>query len=341
MRPLRPLLLALLVVSLATAASAHAQTVVPMPGGGKITVKLPVAKGKNGKKPAKRTNTVQVGIAEEKSAVFTDPRFLALGMKIARRSVAWDTFQYDWQIADVDAWMQKARAAGIRPLIAFNRSRLASKRHVIPTRAQWLDGFRKFRARYPWVRDFAATNESNHTPPGAKYPKRAAQYYKDMRRACRTCRIAAATINEQPKKKFMEGWIKRFVKAVGHRPKIWALHNYYGANNFSVKGTKRFLKATKSGEVWITEVGGLVKRRSGNFAGKLRMREGLAHSTRAWRFIFDRMLPLSPRIKRAYLFHWDSATATDTWDSALIGHDGRPRGGLKVVQDRLKRRRAR
>jgi hypothetical protein len=89
--------------------------------------------------------------------------------------------------------------------------------------------------------------------------------------------------------------------------------------------------------VWITEVGGLVKRRS-DFAGKLKMSEGLAHATKSWRFIFDRMIGASPRIKRVYLYHWNSSSETDSWDSSLIGSDGKPRGGLAVVQARLKKR---
>lgn len=338
MRVLRPLLLAVLAVAVA-APGAIAQSTIRLPGGGSVTVKLPPQKGEKGKKKRASANRVQIGIADEKAAMFTDDRFRALGIRIARRSVAWDTFQYDWQVADVDEWLREARAAGVRPLISFNRSRIGSKRHLVPTRAQWLASFREFRRRYPWVTDFAATNESNHTPPGVHNPRRAAQYYNAMRKACRTCRIAAATINERPERKWMETWIRRFVKAAGHRPKYWALHNYFGANVFSVKGTKRFLKATKSGEVWITEVGGLVARRTGNFAGKLKMREGLTHSTRAWRFIFDKILTVSPRIKRAYLYHWNAIGPTDTWDSALIGHDGQPRGGFAVVQARLQKRR--
>jgi len=339
MRLLRPLLLAVLAVAVVTT-GAIAQSTIPLPGGGTVTVKLPPEKGKKGKKKRTvRNNKVQIGIADEKATMFTDQRFRALGMKIARRSVAWDTFEYEWQAKEVDEWLQAARAAGVSPLISFNRSRVDAKRHMVPTRAQWLAAFREFRQRYPWVRDFVATNESNHTPPAVHNPRRAAQYYNDMRKACRTCRIAAATINERPQKKWMETWIRSFIKSAGHRPKYWALHNYYGANTFSLKGTNRFLKATKSGQVWITEVGGLVARRSEDFAGKLKMKEGMTHSTRAWRFIFDKMLTASPRIKRAYLYHWDSVSATDTWDSALIGYDGKPRGGLAVVQAKLKKRR--
>jgi hypothetical protein len=335
---LRPLVLALLALAL-TAAPAAAQK-IKLPGGGEIEVKLPGknAKGKN--KAKTLLNRVQIGIAEEKAEVFTDPLFLSLGMKIARRSVSWDTFEYDWQIEDVDRWMKAAQAAGIRPLISFNRSRIGEKRHVIPTRAQWLKGFNEFRRRYPWVRDFAATNESNHTPPTVQRPKLAAQFYLDMRKACRHCKIAAATLNEQPKKKNMETWVKTFRKALGrHKPRYWAIHNYYGANNFSLSGTKRLLKATKTGEFWVTETGGLVIRRTGNFAGKLKMREGTAHAPKAWRFIFDKMLTVSPRIKRAYLFHWNASGPTDTWDSGLVDASGKPRGGLQILQKLLAKRR--
>lgn len=347
MRILRPLLLALLALAVVTS-TATAQSSAPtikLPGGGEIKVKLPApkpakGKGKSKKRPKPSLNRIQIGIAEEKPDFLSNPLFLSLGLKIARRSVAWDTFEYDWQIAEIDTWMKAAQAAGIRPLITFNRSRVGTKRHMIPTRAQWLQGFNEFRRRYPWVRDYAATNESNHTPPTVKYPKLAAQFYNDMRKACRHCKIAAATLNEQPSKKNMETWIKTFRKALGsHKPRYWAVHNYFGANNFSLSGTKRILKATKTGEIWVTETGGLVIRRTGNFAGKLKMREGIAHATKAWRFIFDKMLTASPRIKRAYLFHWNAAGPTDTWDSGLVGPDGRARGGLTLLQNRLKKRR--
>jgi hypothetical protein len=343
MRHLRLLLLSLLALAIAApAASAQGPTAIPLPGGGQAKITIPAKKGKGKKKTKAKTHLVEVGIADQKKSMFTDPRFISLGLKTARRSVAWDTFipGHEWQIPEVDEWLQAARADGVRPLITFARSRDASRIHLIPTRAQWLNGFKEFRKRYPWVTDFVASNESNHTPPTAKKPELAASYYKDMRLACRTCRIAAATINELPSKetKHTKAWVKRFIKKAGHQPKYWALHNYYGANTFSTKGTKRFLKMVK-GQVWVTETGGLVKRRSGNFAGKVKMKEGLAHSTKAWRFIFDNMLTLSPRLTKVYLYHWDSSSATDTWDSALVGYDGRARGGLAILKAKLSKRR--
>jgi hypothetical protein len=345
MRLLRLFPLALIALALALPASAPAQApTIPLPGGGSVKVKLPTpkAKGKKGKskpKPKSRTSKVQVGIADEKPQMFTDPRFHQLGLKTARRSVAWDVFQYDWALAEVDEWLREARAAGVRPLITFGRSRVNDRIHDIPTRAQYKDAFLKFRARYPWVTDFVATNESNYSDPGFKRPELAAQFYNDMRKACRHCKVAAATLLEVPgREKYMKTWVKRFLKVARPKPKYWAIHNYVSANKFSVAGTKQMLKLTKSGEIWITEVGGLVKRRS-NFNGKVKMKEGLAHAAQVTRFIFDRILTVSPRIKRVYLFHWNAAGPEDSWDSGLVGADGIARGALNIVQQKLKKRR--
>lgn len=348
MRLLRLLPVALIAVALGIPAASAAQKdapTIPLPGGGQIKVKLPEpkpAKGKGKGKKGKgksRTSKVQVGIADEKPQMFSDERFRALGMKTARRSVAWDVFEYDWALREVDDWLREARAAGVRPLITFGRSRVHERTHFIPTRAQYKHAFQTFRARYPWVTDFVATNESNYSDPGFKRPELAAKFYNDMRAACRHCKVAAATLLEVPgREKYMRTWVKRFVKAAGHRPKYWAVHNYVSANRFSVKGTKEMLKVTKRGEIWITEVGGLVKRRS-SFNGKVKMKEGLAHATQVTRFIFDRIITASPRIKRVYLFHWNAAGPTDTWDSGLVGADGIARGSLDIVASKLKKRR--
>jgi hypothetical protein len=160
MRSFPLILLALLVAILAVAAPADAAK--------KKTYKV---KAVSGKLKAK------VGIADQKTAFFTDPRFQGLKLKLARRSVAWDTMQYDWQVQDVDAWMAAARAAGVTPLITFARSRIDAKRHQVPTAAQMGASFKTFRARYPWAKEFVASNESNHFgEPTGRRPKLAAQY---------------------------------------------------------------------------------------------------------------------------------------------------------------------
>ena len=100
MRLLRLSLIALLVLAIGQS-TVVAQTAAPPadPTGAVVEVKV-----------KKRTNTILIGIADEKPKVFTDLRFLALGMDRARKSVAWDTFRKgnEGQVAEIDAWMNAA-----------------------------------------------------------------------------------------------------------------------------------------------------------------------------------------------------------------------------------------
>src|SRR3712207_5618170 len=130
MRPLRHVVLALLALCLAITAPAPAARPGPSPV-----------------KPVTGPLKATIGIADQKADFFTDPRFKALGLRTARRSVAWDAMRYEWQVADIDAWMQAARANGALPVITFARSRVGSRRHLVPTAAQMRAAFVAFRKR--------------------------------------------------------------------------------------------------------------------------------------------------------------------------------------------------
>ena len=280
-------------------------------------------------KPVSGKLKAKVGIADQKAAFLSDSRFQGLKIKLARRSVAWDFMQYDWQVQDVDAWMAAARAAGVTPVITFARSRIDAKRHDVPSAARMSAAFKGFRARYPWVKEFVASNESNHYgEPTGRRPKLAAAYYKAMKKACRSCKIAAATLLDYPN---LVSWSRAFVKAAGHQPKYWALHNYVSANRFDKARTVQLLRALK-GQIWLTEVGGLVKRRTPNGKGKAKLKEGVAHAAKVTDYIFNRLARVSPRISRVYLYHWDSGGPLSSWDSGLIDHRGNPRPAFGVLE---------
>ena len=51
----------------------------------------------------------------------------------------------------------------------------------------------------------------------------------------------------------------------------------------------------------------------------------------ATQWLFDWLLPISPRIKRVYLYQWDPAQGAN-WDSALVDQQGRSRPALSVVR---------
>lgn len=276
-----------------------------------------------GAEPAARTATI--GIADQKD-IFGDPRFQALGIRHARRSVAWDSFDYEWALRDVDEWLRSARANGIEPVLTFARSRVGARRHVMPTRAQMRISFRKFRERYPWVRDYAVWNEANHYgEPTGRRPRQAGLFFRDMRRACASCRILGADLLDMPN---MVRWTKEFLRSAGSQPRYWGLHNYVSANRFQLGRTQELLAAVK-GEVWLTETGGLVARRN---TSTIKLPAGPAHAKRVTEFILGPMLRLSPRITRVYLYHWSSDKADSTWDSGLVDAAGRPRPSLAVLE---------
>jgi hypothetical protein len=277
---------------------------------------------------------VTVGIAEQKPAMFSDPRFAQTGIGHARYNVGWDAMDSAWQIAELDAWLSGAQAAGVQPLVTFSQSRLAGRTRLVPTQAQLGRAFRLFRARYPQVRQFAAWNEANFCgQPTCHKPEVVAGYYREMRRQCASCTVLAAELLDMPN---MQAWARAFVRANGGRqPAVWGLHNYVSVNRMQTAGTRQLLKTVK-GKVWLTETGGIVRRTpKKSRKGSPAFPESSAHAAAVTSFIFRRIVPLSPRIQRVYLYMWDAGPASTSWDSGLIGPDGTIRPALSVLTQYL------
>lgn len=273
---------------------------------------------------------LSVGIADQKTEMFTDPFFADLRIRKVRRVVPWDTMHIGYEKAEVDAWIAAAHAAGTRPLITFGRSRQAGKHRSLPTPKRLQIEFRKFLQRYPDVKEYATWNEINFCgEPLCHKPKLAARYYDAMVRACPKCTILGGELLDDES---MVTWVRAFERAATHRVRIWGLHNYLDANRGRTSGTRALLKAVK-GDVWFTETGGIVKRRTKHNHGGFP--ENVAHAAVATRRIFDRLALLSKRIRRVYLYHWNPGGPKDSWDSALLDLDGQPRTSWRVVRNRI------
>jgi hypothetical protein len=265
-----------------------------------------------------------IGIGDQKPDMFGDPRFAGLGITHARLAVSWDALQHDWERQQLDQWLEAARQAGVQPLVGFSHAR-GDQRRVLPSPSRFKYEFRQFRARYPWVTTFATWNEANHCgEPTCHRPQLVATYYRAMTRECPTCTILAAEVLDMPN---MASWVDAFQRHLGSRPRFWGLHNYIDANRMRMSGTRALLRHTK-GQIWFTETGGIVERRNKRKVG---FTESPAHAAQATRWVFDRLVPLSRRITRVYLYHWN-ASAGDNWDSGLVGPNGRPRPALRVVR---------
>jgi hypothetical protein len=274
---------------------------------------------------------VAVGIADNKSDMFTDPRFTALKVKYVRVMVPYDAMHDFAQRTWLDGWMAGAKAEGLTPLVTFDRSRKRTSHN--PSAAQMATSLKDVRKRYPFVKEFATWNEANIN----KRPETVARWWLAMGKACPTCTILGADLLDRSN---VGTWAQRFVKAAKRTPKVWGLHNYTDANTLKTVGTRKLLTAVK-GAVWFTETGGVVSRNNGSGTA---FPTGATHAAKATKFVFSTLVKLSPRVQRVYLYHWntglgDLATAADdddrTWDSGLIGPDDQPRPSLAVLQTLL------
>jgi len=268
---------------------------------------------------------VRVGIGDQKPDMFADPRFVALGVRYARVAIGWDAMTSAWQVEQLDAWLAGAHALNVQPLISLGHSR--TSRRSLPTPERFKFEFRTMRERWPWVTTYAVWNEANHCgEPVCHRPQLVAAYYRAMRSECPSCTILAPEILDMPN---AVAYIKAFRKKLGFTPKRWGVHNYLEANRFKMVRLREIIKALPAANIWLTETGGLVRRNNGSTTD---IPEGATHAGEVTRYLFDRVLPLNPRVKAVFLYHWNAGPLDTTWDSGLITPSGRERVALQVLR---------
>ncbi len=270
-----------------------------------------------------------VGVGDQNPKMFSDPNFQKLGVKHSRLVLAWDWYKTQWMIDSTDAWMAAAQAAGVRPLVAFNVNWATKNGHrKPPSISEYRKSFRLVRERYPWVSDFSAWNEANHTAqPTAKNPRLAARYFNALRADCRTCTIVAADVLDT---KDMIAWVKKFKKHA-RGAKIWGIHNYKDAND--AKGTTKQLLRVVKGQVWLTETGGILRLKShdGSNGGRKHTK---AQQAKAVKRVYT-IAKSSRRITRVYFYEWAKKKG-NRWDSAFVETNGKLRPAYHALKRGLR-----
>lgn len=273
----------------------------------------------------------EIGMGDQKTAMFSDPRFQALGIQRVRRVVSWNVaLKRNWERHMLDQWLKAARALRQQPLIAFQHSWKAPG--YLPKVREYRRAFLAFRRRYPRVRVFTPWNEANHRwQPTARNPHRAAAFYNLMRARCHRCRIVAADVLDEES---AVPWIRSFLRHARGRPRLWGLHNYIEVNRPDLVGssTATFINEIH-GKVWVTETGGLVRRIT--YDRRTAWPYDPERAAEAVARIFE-IARVHPQITRVYLYQW-SVDADEDWDSAFIGPGGEARPALGVLQDELAR----
>lgn len=280
--------------------------------------------------PAGSASAVTIGIADQSASTFTDPLFGELAIKHARLNLAWDALDYDWQAAELDDWMTRARAAGVQPLVIFSQSRVKGRTRMLPTPAQLGATVVKLRTRYPFLREFAAWNEMNYPgQPSFRKPKAVARFYKVIRANCPGCTVLPGSLLDNPN---VIPWAKRLAKEIKKlrqpAPKIWGLHNYSDVNRLRDTSTRKLLAAVK-GRYWLTETGGVVRATSPTAS---KFPQGPGYAGRVTRYILKTMVRRNKRIERVYLYEWKAPIGPVSWDSGLVSPEDAPRPAYEVVR---------
>jgi hypothetical protein len=269
-----------------------------------------------------------IGIGDQSADMFTAPAFQKLGVRHSRLALAWDWYRDPHTVYLTDLWMERAQAAGVQPLVAFNRNWRSNGHRKLPSLTLYRKSFRLVRERYPWVTDYSAWNEANHTTqPTANKPAAAARYYNAMRKDCRTCTIVAADVLDSSD---MLAWVKKF-KRYAPTARIWGLHNYKDAND--ARGTTKLLLKAVRGQVWLTETGGILRLKpaDGSRGGR---KSTKAQQARAVKRVYQ-IAKSSRRITRVYFYEWAKKRG-NRWDSAFVETNGRLRPSYHALKRGLR-----
>jgi hypothetical protein len=295
--------------------------------------------------PATASANYRVGISEQYQGMFNQPSWQALKLKRTRYIVPWDFYKQPAQAGQVAAFMNAAHAANQDVLVAFtarsgcyvNGKYSKSSACRAPTPSAYKTAFLKFKRAYPYVRTYSPWNEENHvSQPTSTSPRRAAQYYDVVRKACSGCTVMAADVLDQSN---VTSWLKSFLRYSHGRGTIWGLHNYKDVNRHQTAGLTNVLK-TVPGQLWLTETGGIV-----TFLPSFKTSISRASSATKYMFqLADRFNAKKSgyrsKLTRLYVYRWFGEKPGARFDAGLVNPDGTARPALaqfqKYVKGRLK-----
>lgn len=285
----------------------------------------------------------RVGVSDQLASTFSSPLYAPLHLTMARYIAPWDVMSRPADRAQLVAWVAAAQLAHQRILVAFEVSHTRGHQRKLPSRAAYTKAITKFHKAYRQIKEIQPWNEVNrqqHSAGGGylvgqptwRNPKMAAVYYMAARRVFKHDKVTGLDILDQANVKPAVKYIKTFLRYAHPRPKYWGFHNYSDTNRFSSKRTRALLAATRSGEVWLTETGGIV-----------RLGHSFPYSTSRAAKALGCMFTIAKsnrRIKRLYIYQFNGVArgASNAFDAGLLNANGTARPGYNVVKHRKARR---
>jgi hypothetical protein len=295
---------------------------------------------------ASAATNVRVGVGDQSPKMFDDPNWKSLGLKTTRYFVEWNTVDQPTELADATEFVTAAREHNVKVLMHVSTDDINSTpRRPLPSVAAYKSKvgalIKIFKPR--GVTEWGAWNEANHkSQPTARNPRRAADFYKTMKKLCKGCKIVALDVLDQAG---VEKYIGSFLKAAGSAgktAKIIGVHNYSQVNRRITEkndsnrypGVARILKAirkrNKVAKLWLTETGGLA-----SFGGSFPCdKQRQASRTK---YMFDLIKKYDRNIERLYTYNWFGFGCASGFDGGLVEANGATRPALAAFKTGLKK----
>ena len=206
-----------------------------------------------------------VGIGEQTDGIFSEPRpGSSSSSRDVRYIVAWDALRL--QVAARrdrrTTWRRRATPARACCSASATRARAASAPQALPSPRRFRREFLRFRARYPWIKEYLTWNEANHCgQPTWNHPKRRRPLLRHRCAThCRGCTIVGPSVLDATK---MPRWVKR-----SRRPPSTASASGRCTTTSTPTASARAARARccarRKAKIWFTETGGLVRRDNGS-----------------------------------------------------------------------------
>jgi hypothetical protein len=290
-----------------------------------------------------RTNVI-VGVGDQRASVFADPTYRALGLKRTRYFISWDAIRNPVALAQADAYVAAARAAGVKVLMHISTNDLRPRRARLPTVAQYRRDVGALVRRYKpqGVREWGTWNEANHvTQPTYRSARRAAQFYVAMRSFCSGCTIVGLDVLDQRSTRSpsidFRNYIRAWFRAAGRSGRLMTvvgLHNYSEVNRRLTRNTRDLIASVRQfnrrAKFWYTETGGLAE-----FASAFPC--NVNRQANRTQYMFDLARRFRADVKRLFIYNYYGTDCSTRFDAGLVNANGTARPAYNVVAQNLPR----
>ena len=289
---------------------------------------------------------VSVGIGDQASGLFDNANFKRLGVKKVRYFIKWDAMSREYDTSQADAFVAAARRNRADVLMHISSNDVTNlKKAELPSVRKYRTAVKKIIDRYrrQGVKTYGSMNEANHaSQPTWDNPRRAAQYFLELRKICKGCKIVALDVLDQ---RGVDSYIRRFYAALGSKKRLAStvgIHNYSDTNRYRSSGTRLIIRTTKRynprAKFWLTETGGVVKFGSSFRCNPSNPASAERKAAKAIDYMFKLTRQFRRDLQRLYIYNFFGDGCQGRFDAGLVQSNGNPtpRPGYERVRKQMK-----